>query len=395
MPRSETIINVFVASPSDVAEERSSLETVIHELNKTWSNKLGLRLDLIKWETDVYPSFGDSAQDVINNQINDSYDIFIAIFWSKLGTPTKKSISGSVEEFERAYSKYKRNEEVDIMVYFKDQAIPPSKMDFEQLKGIQDLKTQLGEKGGLYWTFDGTENFESLLRVHLSQVAQKWASKTSTALTEVQQLVEFEEKEKEFIDDFEDFGLLDYIDIYEDRMSEMTASLAIIAEATERVGNQFNRRTEEIAELGEIGESNKAKARKIIKLTSHDIDRFTEITNGQIEITSKSREEAFHALSMALSVYVDFIKTNEPDEELIELENSLISMRDATEETIEGLTEFQTSLSNLPRLTVHVNRSKRLAVKALDRVLEEVATTNQSATDVLKSIIALKESIKA
>ena len=392
MPRSETIINVFVASPSDVAEERNSLEIVVHELNKTWSKKLGLRLDLIKWETDVYPSFGDSAQDVINNQINDSYDIFIAIFWSKLGTPTKKSISGSVEEFERAYSKYKRNEEVDIMVYFKDQAIPPSKMDFEQLKGIQDLKTQLGEKGGLYWTFDGTENFESLLRVHLSQVAQKWASKTSTALTEVRQLVEI--KEEECIDEFEDFGLLEYIDIYEDRISEMTASLAIMAEATERVGNQFNRRTEEITELGEIGESNKAKARKIIKLTSHDIDRFTEITNGQIEITSKSREEAFHALSMALSVYVDFINTNEPDEELIELENSLISMRDVTEETIKSIIEFQTSLSNLPRLTVHVNRSKRLAVKALDSVLKEVATTNQSATNVLKSVLALKESIK-
>lgn len=85
MPRSETIIGTFVASPSDVEEERTALESVVVELNKTWSKSLNLRLDLIKWETDVYPGFGQYPQDVINTQIGDEYDIFIAIFWGKIG----------------------------------------------------------------------------------------------------------------------------------------------------------------------------------------------------------------------------------------------------------------------------------------------------------------------
>ncbi|WP_421287177.1 hypothetical protein [Aeromonas veronii] len=69
MPRNETVIGVFVASPSDVSEERKALESVVHELNKTWSKNLNLRLDLIKWETDIYPGFGEYSQDVINEQV--------------------------------------------------------------------------------------------------------------------------------------------------------------------------------------------------------------------------------------------------------------------------------------------------------------------------------------
>ena len=48
MPRQEHVITVFVASPSDVSDERSKLEDVIRELNITWSRSLGIRLDLDK-----------------------------------------------------------------------------------------------------------------------------------------------------------------------------------------------------------------------------------------------------------------------------------------------------------------------------------------------------------
>lgn len=106
MPRNETVIGVFVASPSDVSEERKALESVVHELNKTWSKNLNLRLDLIKWETDIYPGFGEYSQDVINEQVNDEYDVFVAIFWGRSGTPTKIAESGTIEEFNRAYNKY-------------------------------------------------------------------------------------------------------------------------------------------------------------------------------------------------------------------------------------------------------------------------------------------------
>ncbi len=389
MPRNESIIGVFVASPSDVAEERKALESIAYELNKTWSKNLNLRLDLIKWETDTYPGFGDYSQDVINKQITDEYDVFIAIFWSKIGSPTQIADSGTMEEFDRAYQKFKENKSsIDILVYFKDQAIPPSKMDFEQLQKLHELKTRLGEKGGLYWTFDSTEDFESLLRGHLSKIAQKWSSKALANLTQKPDLPSAPESGKERNEEVttnedEEYGLFDYLEIYEDRMSAMTASLSSIAEATQTIGNQFNRRTEEInSAKNKHGQSDVKQARKIIKLSSDDMERYSEIIESQIKIASKSREEAFDVLSKALSVYVDFITTDGTNN-FTELKESLENMRDAASGTNTRLSEFRKTVSNLPRLTIQLNKSKRRTVRALDAVLEEGTTTVQSTINVI------------
>ncbi|EPG2128157.1 DUF4062 domain-containing protein, partial [Acinetobacter baumannii] len=74
MPQQQVILNVFLASPSDVSYEREVIQNIINELNKTWSKNLNLRLELLRWETDVVPSFGEYSQGVINQQIGSDYD---------------------------------------------------------------------------------------------------------------------------------------------------------------------------------------------------------------------------------------------------------------------------------------------------------------------------------
>jgi hypothetical protein len=121
MTRTENIIRILIASPNDVKEEREVLEDVIRELNITMSKNLGIRLDPIKWETHVYSAVGTDQQAVINDQIEDDYDIFIGIIWKRFGTSTPRAESGTAEEFERAYQKWLKNpKSMEIMFYFKD-----------------------------------------------------------------------------------------------------------------------------------------------------------------------------------------------------------------------------------------------------------------------------------
>ncbi len=49
MPRHETIMSIFVASHSDILDERKPLESIVHELNKIWSRMLHLRIEEIKY----------------------------------------------------------------------------------------------------------------------------------------------------------------------------------------------------------------------------------------------------------------------------------------------------------------------------------------------------------
>lgn len=63
MPRNATVVQVFVASPSDVQPERDLLEALIDEHNQTWSKSLGIVFELLRWETHVRPSFGSDPQE--------------------------------------------------------------------------------------------------------------------------------------------------------------------------------------------------------------------------------------------------------------------------------------------------------------------------------------------
>jgi len=182
MARQETILSVFVASPSDLDEERNRLEEVIRELNITWSRELKVHLELARWETHAYPNFGEDAQAVINDQIPDDFDIFVGIMWYRFGTPTGRAGSGTLEEFERAKVRYESNSEnVKLMIYFKDAPAPvaPSKLDCEQLAHISNFREKLGKEGGLYWTFQSVDDFEKLIRLHLTRQVQYWLSKNT------------------------------------------------------------------------------------------------------------------------------------------------------------------------------------------------------------------------
>ena len=105
MARDERVITVLVASPSDLEPERSRLEEVIREFNIVWSKNLCLRLELVKWETHGFPGIGEDAQDVLNRQLGDDYDVFLGMMWTKFGTPTGRAGSGTEEEFNRALAR--------------------------------------------------------------------------------------------------------------------------------------------------------------------------------------------------------------------------------------------------------------------------------------------------
>jgi hypothetical protein len=101
--------------------------------------------------------------------------IFLGIFWSRIGTPTGRYASGTVEEFELAYDKWqKAKESVTLMIYFKEAALSPHDLDTDQLAQIQRLRSRLPSSGGLYWTFKTVDEFETTVRLHLTRVVQDW-----------------------------------------------------------------------------------------------------------------------------------------------------------------------------------------------------------------------------
>lgn len=165
-------IRVFVASPSDVQRERDLLLGIINELNRTCDSLLGqamVRLELLRWETDTFPDVG-RAQALITEQIGD-YDIFIGILWTRLGTPTEKAVSGTIEEYEKAYARWQETARPHICFYFNRAASSPprSVTDAEQLLGVARFREQL-ETIASVREYDGAAMFADTVRPQLAQI---------------------------------------------------------------------------------------------------------------------------------------------------------------------------------------------------------------------------------
>jgi uncharacterized protein YegL len=193
----EKKLRIVVASPSDVLIERDILEDIAEELNRGIAAVLGLRLEIIRWETNSFPGFHTKGpQGIIDAvlRIGDC-DLLVGIFWKRFGTPVTDADSGTEHEFKIAYDSWKRTGRPQIMVYFNQKPYMPfSKAETDQQGKVLEFRNSFPEEG-MWWLYNGKFQFEKAIRNHLTQFIMQRATLESTEVKlgslEPETLVEF------------------------------------------------------------------------------------------------------------------------------------------------------------------------------------------------------------
>jgi hypothetical protein len=168
MPKIEKL-KIFLASPADVARERKSVHSVVDELNQTTAPALDITLEVID-STRAFPGLGKDGQAIINEQLGDmqEYALMVVIFWKRIGTPTRRDISGTVEELNRAIKNFRRKRKPAIWIYFSNAPFNPTTPDdIKQKAGVIDLKSKLRGKG-LWHDYENAASFATHFRKHLT-----------------------------------------------------------------------------------------------------------------------------------------------------------------------------------------------------------------------------------
>lgn len=380
MPMQHVILQVFVASPSDVSEERKLLEGVIDELNRTWADSLGVTYRLYGFGLNVAPGFGVEPQAVINSQIPSEYDVFVGIFWGRIGSPTQNFSSGTVEEFERALARYELTGTPEIMIYFKDAPLSPSKIEPGQLEKLLSFKAELTSRGGLYSTFEDQDGFEASLRSHLSVVARKFSGPLQNIQkTSINPHLPADTVLKKTEDGSDDLGYLDYIDIYISETKKMTGCLGKINELTTEIGKKLNKRTDQI----NSAEGSSSKVRTFMLMSAGDMNQFSNELDGQLEIYRISKTASFDALSKSVALHNEI---NGKDQGLLDLQGTLKNLLPAISESRDGVLQMRDAAERLPRMIKEVNQAKRVIVDSLNRFLSEIDSTSATASNIVESI---------
>jgi HEAT repeat protein len=167
------VLQVFLASPGDVVDERRSAREVVDIINRIYSRDLGWHIELLGWE-DTLPGAG-RPQELINADV-DVCHLFVGIVWARWGTPTGKFDSGFEEEFERARTRYREEGTPEIWLFFKQVDSDRLRDPGPQLQRVQSFRSeQITRREVFFKEFandsDWRELFLELLSRYLLKIA--------------------------------------------------------------------------------------------------------------------------------------------------------------------------------------------------------------------------------
>ena len=171
---------LFLASPGDVPKERDAVEDVVNAFNLR--DRRGIHIDVIRWEDHATPNFGRPQEVIFQNADFQRADIFLAVLWSRMGTPTGKRnpatgeeyVSGTAEEIEQAL-RLIREEKLELgrfMLYFCTR--PVSFDSIEAARQVVDFKRKLtDDRGALAQEYETVDEFKLLFNNHLEDIVQR------------------------------------------------------------------------------------------------------------------------------------------------------------------------------------------------------------------------------
>lgn len=379
---------VFIAAPSDVDEECRIAEEVIHDMNITLIKNNSIHLDLLRWNTHCYLDMGSYPQEVINNQIGDDYDIFIGIMWKNFGTPTPVAGSGTAEEFQRAYTKYQQDpSSVKIMFYFKDAGISSlSELDPDQLRLIQQFRTQLGHKGGLYHVYNDLDSFKRYIRLHLDNLVSDLIEKKSENITAVEapKSTSLNSVEANKRSDTDEEGFFDLIVTGQECFQDLTDVSNRISEITTELGKKMTERTKEIDDAKTPSGYNAKTMHRICNRAAADMDGFAERLKADIPTFAKLYKKGIDSFGKAYGTSFRGMKVQES--ELNDSLNGIVYLKGCFSDTLNKIKSFRNVIDNTPSATRTLIRSRKQSVSVLDEFIGEFEVAINLTSEIEKII---------
>ncbi|MEL6971677.1 MAG: COR domain-containing protein [Bacteroidota bacterium] len=141
-------LRIFLASSSELAEERRAIKQMVNDQISHWI-KDNCLVQVLSWENEQNP--GDSIRSQNNYSLEvDECDLFVLLFYSKLG-------KYSAEELGRAEERFTTNGQPRILIFQKDVA-PPQGITVEELTSLRQFETDLRAKEHFPYQYKNVDN---------------------------------------------------------------------------------------------------------------------------------------------------------------------------------------------------------------------------------------------
>ncbi len=144
------VINIFIASPGDVAYEREIIKRIVVKENDIHFHEQGYHIETISWETDSPPN-EEEWQNSLNNLIDTCF-LFICVLWTRIGKYTKI-------EYEYALRHLKEKGYPHILMYFSNVPLVEESKKFRGEQEIRNFRYSL-DPVVRHFSYDERRDFE-------------------------------------------------------------------------------------------------------------------------------------------------------------------------------------------------------------------------------------------
>jgi hypothetical protein len=153
---------LFLASSSELKEDREQFEIFINRKNKDWIDK-NIFLELIIWEDFLDAVSQTRLQDEYNKAIREC-DLFVMLFATKVG-------KYSEEEFETAFGQFEIIKKPFIFTYFKDSEISTASAHKNNLMSLWAFQEKLDKLGHFYTLYKNIDELKFKFNQQLDKLA--------------------------------------------------------------------------------------------------------------------------------------------------------------------------------------------------------------------------------
>lgn len=147
------VYRIMIGCPGDVEEEVKIAKDVISRWTNLHAEQNSIVLLPSHWSTNSYPEQGAHPQTILNEQLAEKSDMLVGIFGSKIGTPTNKAKSGTIEEIEEHIKSGK-----PVMLFFR-RYNDLSKTSPSNLAALDEFKNDIKARV-LYGEYNTVSDFE-------------------------------------------------------------------------------------------------------------------------------------------------------------------------------------------------------------------------------------------
>jgi hypothetical protein len=137
-----TVARLLIASPTDTGTARQVIRQAAEDWNSLHAEETGVILLPLMWERDAVPEMGERPQLIINRQLVEVADLLVGTFWTRLGTPTGESESGTAEEIEECIAAGK-----PVLIYFSSEPVVLSSVNQDEYARLAAFREKLKAQG--------------------------------------------------------------------------------------------------------------------------------------------------------------------------------------------------------------------------------------------------------